>query len=220
MKKFAFNMVGIILILFFSCESDKKIKNCVEVPSIKKHISFTFTKDTVVAEIGIYGNGSYRYGDGFVNDVYKRKELFSALEKNINTECNVNGEIVSYVFYVPGLAEKQEYINSSDILGISVYYIENEKLYHALFVRNNEGDYQFISELNGETSGLITNINKTIAMSLLANIKTEEVSAYHFAHAEDEELFNTARENSKEKLNALCKKYLRKMNNKSILLKN
>lgn len=214
MKSLAMLLSTIIFFSLLSCSDNDETHSCYKPPSYNKNITFNFHKDTLVTNVDVFGQLPYQYGRGYKEDQKEREKIFHILKQNMPQSEKIDGEIFSYVFYVPGLIDNHKIICMSDIYGISIYYIKNDKFYHALLARDINGSFQFISDLNCETSGLISNFIHTIAIKLLPNIRTKEVSAYQFDDYNNMEYYKEVEDNSKEMLDIKCKFYYQKLKKK------
>ena len=216
MKKL-FLKLSILLIgvLAISCSQNKKPVNCTAEPKAYRKISFITEQDTILTEVPIYSY--YQYVDCFKKNNDENTLLFKTIYKDIKHITKINTNLVSFVLYTEGLCSQITELKLNDIKGVSVYFIKDNKFWHKLFIKDENGNFIEINELFSETNALITNFFKYIILDFIPSIKSPERTAYHFILREHEELYYDAIKNSKEELHAKCKMYLRKLKKMPVL---
>lgn len=200
-----------------SCTEENSINDCSADPDFSKKITFLFDNDTLTTDINVYGNKQFQYGDGFRVNRDKNEDIFKILKNNMPLKEKIDGDAFSYVLYTTELIENHDFLSINNIFGISVYYIKNDKFYHAFFTRDISNSFEIINELHCETTGLITNFIERIATKLTPDLSKKSVSAYHFAHFTNRNYYLQVEKNSKEMLDNRIKLYFEKLKKKNLI---
>ena len=160
--------------LIKSCvKSSTKCVTCERTSNLDVLAKFdnTLGNFSSIAKIWFDNKNIYTEFDNVVLEGQKFDLVSKNLESQITLINSAENITIAYTFYKKGNLVSDSVISLNDIVGLSKYYINTKtnKLYHQLFLKNNETKrYIEIPELNSEVDGIVSNYMHTISSKVIS----------------------------------------------------